>query len=369
MKSVYIHIPFCSSICSYCAFTKCLYNKELVNNYLNALKDEINSTYDGEIIDTIYIGGGTPSSLDMYSLNKLFDIVKIFNMHDIFEFTFECNINDINEELLKILNKNRVNRISIGVESFNEDNLNYLKRKHNKKDIFEKIKLVKESYFDNINVDLIYAIPGESMKVLKSEVKNILKLNIPHISTYSLMIEDNTLLKVKGEKNISEELDRDMYDEICKTLLHNGYNHYEVSNFAKKNEESKHNLKYWGNKEYYGFGLSAHGYINNIRYENTKNMNNYIDKLYKKEELFLSKKEDMENYVMLGLRKLKGINIKEFFDLYDENIQDIFNIQQLLSEKLLLLDGYFLKISEDNIYVMNEILGKIFYKTKDDILE
>ncbi len=364
MKSVYIHIPFCSSICSYCGFTKCLKDKELINNYLNALENEIKKYYEGEKIDTIYIGGGTPSCLDIHQLNKLFNIVSLFNIHDVFEFTFECNINDINEELLNLLNKHRVNRLSIGVESFNEEVIKYLNRSHNKKEIFDKIKLVKDKYFDNINIDLIYAVPNESLNMLKNDIKNVLKLDIPHISTYSLMIEDNTILKINNEKSINEDLDREMYDYICKTLKRKGYDHYEVSNFCKKANESKHNLKYWYNEEYYGFGLSAHGYINGIRYENTKNMNKYIEGNIKIEEIFLSKKEDMENYLILGLRKLEGINIKDFFDRYDENIQDIFDIRTPIKEKLLILDKYNLKIPEDKIYIMNEILEKLLEKNK-----
>lgn len=360
MKSVYIHIPFCSSICSYCGFTKSLYNKEYVKNYLYSLEMEIRKYYEGDLVDTIYIGGGTPSSLNKEELEKLFEIISLFNIHDIFEFTFECNINDINEELLLLLNKYKVNRLSIGVESFNEDNLKYLNRKHNKKEIFEKIKMVKEKYFDNINVDLIYALPSESTLTLKQDVKNILKLDIPHISTYSLMIEDNTLLKVKNERGISEELDREMYDYICKKLTSNGYIHYEVSNFAKEDFESKHNLKYWNNKEYYGFGLSSHGYINGIRYENTKNLDKYINGKYRTSELFLSKKEDMENYVMLGLRQLKGISLKDFYERYNENMQDIFNIKKAIKDKLIILDGEYIRIPEDKIYVMNEILNIFF---------
>lgn len=360
MKSVYIHIPFCNTICSYCGFTKCLKDENYINNYLYALEMEIKKYYEDDKINTIYIGGGTPSSLSLVQLEKLFEIIKLFNVHDVFEFTFECNIDDINVELLNLLNKNRVNRLSVGVQSFNEEKLKYLNRKHNKKEINEKIKLIKDKYFDNINVDLIYGLPSESMVTLKNDVKNILKLNIPHISTYSLMIEDNTILKTKGEKNINEDIDREMYDYICKTLKHKNYVHYEVSNFAMSGSESKHNLKYWSNQEYYGFGLSAHGYINGIRYQNTKNLDKYINGSYRSNEIFLSKREDMENFIMLGLRKLDGIDLEEFFNKYNDNMQDVFNIQEPLREKLLVLDNKNIKIPEDKIYIMNEILNKIF---------
>lgn len=361
MKGVYIHIPFCSSICSYCDFSKVLYKKEMVNKYMNALEKEIIGFYDNEVISTIYIGGGTPSSLDMEDLTRLFEIIKVFKLNDIYEFTFEVNVNDITEELVSFLYKNKVNRISVGVESFEEKNLKYLNRKHTKKDIFNKINILKK-YFSNINIDIIYALPIESYNDVKSDIKNFLKLDIPHISTYSLIIEEHTVLGIKNVSPISEEEDYKMYEYIVRKLKKNEFVHYEVSNFAKPGYESEHNLNYWNNGEYYGFGLGAHGYINGVRYENTKNLTKYLKGSFKINELFISKQEEMENEVMLGLRKLDGINIEEFFNKYNENIQDVFNIMPLLKEKLLIIENKNLKIPEDKIYIMNEILYKIFNK-------
>lgn len=360
MKSVYIHIPFCSSICSYCGFTKSLYNKEYVKNYLYSLEMEIRKYYEGDLVDTIYIGGGTPSSLNKEELEKLFEMISLFNIHDIFEFTFECNINDINEELLLLLNKYKVNRLSIGVESFNEDNLKYLNRKHNKKEIFEKIKMVKEKYFDNINVDLIYALPSESTLTLKQDVKNILKLDIPHISTYSLMIEDNTLLKVKNERGISEELDREMYDYICKKLTSNGYIHYEVSNFAKEDFESKHNLKYWNNKEYYGFGAAAHGYRYGVRYSNRAELEDYIRHPIKKAtEHYVTPKEKFEEEIFLGFRKEAGINTesikKKYYVDFDEKFKSV--IEKYSPEYIeKTAEGY--KLTLKGVLLSNQILAE-----------
>lgn len=364
MNSVYIHIPFCNSICSYCDFSKSLYREDVVDKYLSVLSQEIDSYYEDEIINTIYIGGGTPSCLSKDNLNKLFKIINKFKKAEIIEFTFEVNVNDINEELIKILLDNKVNRISVGIESFEEKNLKFLNRKHNKKQIFNNIKLLKK-YFSNINVDIIYALPSENLNDVKRDIKNFLKLGIPHISTYSLIIESNTVLDIKNIKQVDEELDYKMYDYIKKKLKKNEYVHYEVSNFAKPGFESEHNLNYWKNREYYGFGLGAHGYINGIRYENTKNLTKYLNNKYRKNELFISKREDMENEIMLGLRKIEGINIEEFFKKFEVNIQDEFNILPLLKEKLLILEGKYLKIEESKIYIMNEILNKILYEEKE----
>lgn len=355
MKSVYIHIPFCNSICSYCDFCKSIYNEEVATNYLDALEREINTKYDGEVIKTLYIGGGTPSSLSIKNLEKLFSILKIFKLDTLNEFTFEVNVNDINLDLINLLLSNNVNRVSVGVESFDEARLKFLNRKHTKKQIKKNIGLLKQ-YFDNINIDIIYALPRQTVNEVKKDIKEFLKLDIPHISTYSLIIEKNTMIKIKNIKPISEELDREMYDTICKLLYRRGFHHYEVSNFSRYGFESNHNLCYWNNQEYYGFGLSSHGFINGVRYENTKSLTKYLKGEYRKEEFFLSKREDMENEVMLGLRKLDGINVEEFFNKFEVNIQDEFNIMPYLKNKSLVMNGKNLCIAKDKIYVMNDIL-------------
>lgn len=263
MRSIYIHIPFCKSICSYCDFCKMIYNTNWANTYLNELKKEIDSYYEDDEIKSLYIGGGTPSSLSVEELKKLFEIIKRFNLSKACEITFEMNVNDINDEICRVLKDNRVNRISVGVESFNKINLKFLNRKHSVKDIQNKINLLKLYNF-NINVDLIYALPTETFKNFKSDLNKILKLNVNHISTYSLIIEKNTVLYNNKINNIEEELDYKMYQHICKTLKRKGYVHYEVSNFAKEGDESIHNLTYWNNEEYYGFGLGASGYLNGV---------------------------------------------------------------------------------------------------------
>lgn len=358
MRSVYIHIPFCNSICSYCDFCKFIYNETWCDKYLDVLKEEINKYYDNDEIKTIYIGGGTPSCLNINQLKKLFDIIKVFNTINDFEFSFEFNVNDICEEKLELLKNSGVNRVSIGVQSFNKYKLKFLNRKHDKKIIKEKIELVKKYDF-NFNLDFIYATPIESYTMFKDDLNEFVKLNPDHISTYSLIIEDNTMLKVNKVEPISEELDFKMYKYICKLLKKKGYSHYEVSNFAKCGKESKHNLTYWNNDEYYGFGLGAHGYVSELRYENTRSFNRYLKGEYRLNEYVVSKREDMENEIMLGLRKLEGINIVEFFDKFKVNVQDEFNITPLLKEGLLVLDKNYIRIPEDKIYVMNSILNRI----------
>ena len=273
--SCYIHIPFCDNICTYCDFCKRYPNDQLINRYLDALKCEIKEKYQGEKLKTIYIGGGTPSSLNIKELTKLMQVINILNFDDNYEFTFECNPESITEEKMSLLKANGVNRISIGVESTIDKYLKYLGRTHNFEMVKEKIKIVKK-FFNNINVDLIYGLSNETIDDLKNDLYNIVNLNVNHVSTYSLEIHDNTILGIKKIKPINEDIDSDMYNTICNYLKNNGYQHYEISNFCKDNTSSRHNMVYWKNEEYYGFGLGASGYVNNTRYDNTRSMFNYV---------------------------------------------------------------------------------------------
>ena len=359
MDAVYIHIPFCKKICTYCDFCKVYLNDKFVLPYLNSLANEIKEKYQGEMIKTLYIGGGTPSSLSIKDLTYLLDITKIFNLDKLIEFTFECNLNDINEELLNLLKRYNINRLSIGIESFNEKKLSFMNRKHTFEDALEKINLCRSLGFNNINIDLIYGIPNETINVLKKDLKQVLKLNPEHISTYSLIIEDNTIIGINKMSPIDEETDEEMYHTICDILKKNNYLHYEVSNFAKNGYTSRHNINYWLNENYYGFGLGAHGYIGNIRYENTKSLTKYINGNYVLSETLLSMSDDMNNTIMLGFRLTKGINLKYFYKKYHVNLQEYYDIKKLLDEKKLLYKDGYLKINPKYIYVMNEILIKI----------
>lgn len=353
IKSVYIHIPFCSSICSYCDFPKLYYNKCWIDKYLISLNKEIEKRYKGEILDTIYIGGGTPSSLNLEELKKLFEILNKFKLNKNYEFTIECNLENLTEEKLLFFKNNKVNRLSIGIQTFNQKYLDFLNRKTCDTKLIEYAKSIG---FDNINVDLIYAIPNQTLEELDKDLDRFLELNINHISTYSLMIEPHTVLGNNNIESINEELDYEMYKLICKKLKDNGYHHYEVSNFARNNYESKHNLTYWNNQEYYGFGMGASGYIKNIRYTNTKSITKYINGSYDYEQEEVTRKLQMEYEMILGLRKMTGVNMLDFKDKYQKNIEEVYNIEKLLKEGKLIKDNNNLKISDEYLYLSNEIL-------------
>ena len=348
VDSAYIHIPFCKSICKYCDFSKMYYNDEIVSKYLISLENEINNNYKKESLKSLYIGGGTPSSLNKKHLKKLFNIISIFNFNNSYEFTFECNIEDINEELLIFLKSNRVNRLSIGVQSFNSKTLDILGRNYCD-DCFDKINLCKK-YFTNINIDLMYGINGCSINYLKDDLDKYLELDIPHISIYSLILEDNTMLKVTNYIELDDDITREMYDLITKTLKNNGYIHYEISNFSKEGYSSIHNLTYWNNDKYYGFGLGASGYIDNIRYTNTRSINKYLDNDYLYDKEIIDKRLDMSYFMILGLRKIKGVSELDFYKRYNTKIRDVFNVDNLSYK-----DGYYY-IDEDKLFIENSIL-------------
>lgn len=359
MEAVYIHIPFCKHICSYCDFPKVLHIDSFVDDFLESLQREIEDNYEGERIKTIYIGGGTPSCLTKRERIKLFRILEIFNRDPNCEYTFEVNPNDIDDDLLDDIVAGGINRISIGVESFDPENLKILEREIDYDDLEKKLELIRRRGINNINLDLMYAIPGEKINILKQDLKKIIRLNPTHISTYSLILEDHTKLKNDNVELIDEDTDRKMYDLICEKLKKEGYIHYEVSNFAKEGYESIHNLNYWDNGEYYGFGLGASGYKDAFRYTNTKNLHEYIEGKYKSESYLLTYKDQMDNELMLGLRKLKGINVDDFYNKYGQNIQDIYPVKELITSKDLFYKNGYLFVNPTKIYVMNEILIKL----------
>lgn len=356
ITSIYIHIPFCSNICTYCDFCKIYYNEEIASMYLDSLEKEIKDNYHGEKLKTLYIGGGTPSSLSINNLKKLMKIIKLFKFYDNYEFTVEVNPESIDEEKLLLFKENGVNRISMGIESTNNIYLKYLGRCHSFDLVKEKIELIKKIGIKNINVDLIYAIPKQTINDLKNDLDNIISLDITHISTYSLEIHDNTVLGIKKEKNINDDLDRDMYEYICRYLKNNGYNHYEISNFSKENYESKHNLVYWHNEKYYGFGLGASGFIDNLRYTNTRSIKDYINGKRVVYKEYLNEKDLISYELILGFRLIKGINKKIFKEKYNKELIDMYNIRDLINKGILINDNDYIKIKEDYLYIENNIL-------------
>ena len=282
----------------------------------------------------------------------------MLDLEQLEEFTFECNVESITNEKLIFLKKNNVNRLSIGIETFNEKYLELLNRHHTKEEVFEKIEMARMIGFENINVDLMYALPNETMEDLEKDVDEFLKLNVNHISCYSLMIEPNTKLYIGKIKPIDEDLDYEMYKYIEKRLLSREYIHYEISNYSKNNMESKHNLVYWNNEYYYGFGLSASGYLENYRYDNTKNLRKYLNGEYIENITKISEEDKLKYELILGFRKIKGINKNQFKNKFGIDIYDVDNIKELLNNNMLEENEEYIYIADEWIYKSNEILLK-----------
>ena len=352
---IYIHIPFCDKICSYCDFCKILYNNKYIDNYLDNLEKEIRNRYKNELIKSIYIGGGTPSSLSYQELERLFNIIKIFKLDSNYEFTIECNVNNLDINKIKLFKDNGVNRVSLGVQSFNKEILTILNRSHSYKEVYNVINNLKSNNINNINIDLIYGV-NDNIDIVKKDIDYFLSLDIPHISCYSLIIEDNTLLKINNYQNIDEDIEYEMYKYIENKLTSNGYIHYEISNYAKEGYSSIHNINYWDNGSYYGFGLGSVSYIDNYRISNTKNISKYNKGIYISNREYEDMNTNMSNDMILGLRKIKGVSISKFYNKYKKDIREVFDIDDLINNKILIIDNDNMYIDSKYIYLSNQVL-------------
>lgn len=350
IDSVYIHIPFCKYICSYCDFCKKYIKNQDVDGYLIALEKEIKNQ-ENILCKTIYIGGGTPSSLNISQLNKLCQIIKEnFKFKDGYEFSFECNPDDVSDAKLSILKDMGVNRLCIGMQTVNDDILVKIKRGHTKND--SQLALdIAHKYFDNVSVDFIFNLPEQSKDDIIESLEFIQKNNhiITNVSYYGLILESNTLLDITGYELGDEADEADMYNLIQKELTNLGYIQYEISNFAKPNFSSIHNDVYWQANEYYGFGLSASGYVDGYRMTNTYSLKDYINgsnTLLSNEQV--SDEEKLYEKIFLSLRTTRGIK-KEF--LVDNNLKyDINDFNEV--------DGN-ISIKPEKLYISSEIIVNI----------
>lgn len=313
-NGIYIHIPFCLAKCAYCDFNSYAGKQDMIDSYIDALICEMES-FRGISADTVYIGGGTPTILSAKQLEKLILKVKeLFVLEDGFEFTVESNPRAGNFEKYKLLRALGVNRLSIGVQSFFDNELSALSRIHTSLDAENAVKDGKAAGFDNISIDLMEAIPGQTKESLLQNVKKAVLLGVNHISAYSLIIEEGTPFYENTPKLPSEDEEREMHHALCSELLKEGFCHYEISNFAKDKKMSRHNLKYWLREPYYGFGAGAHSFYNEKRFKNISGIEAYIKADKKIEEVIeISDSEALQERFMLGFRILKGFDTKGDF--------------------------------------------------------
>ncbi|ODG90211.1 MULTISPECIES: radical SAM family heme chaperone HemW [Bacillaceae] len=370
-SSVYIHIPFCQQICYYCDFNKFMMDRQPVDQYLEYLEKEIvESLKRNPIIDlkTVFVGGGTPTALTLPQTQTLVDMINkhIIKGNKEIEMTFESNPNEISKEKLQILKDGGVNRISFGAQTFDEGLLKKIGRTHSPNEIEEAIQTAKEVGIDNINLDLMYALPGQTMEQFVDSLDKAMKLPIQHISAYSLIIEPKTVFYIemnRGKlKPAPEEDEAAMYDFLMNYLEKNGFHQYEISNFEKNGLESKHNLVYWNNEEYFGFGAGAHGYINGIRYSNAGPLKKYFQLIDDTgvpivHEHTVTKQEKMEEEMFLGLRKMQGVSERKFQEKFGSNFNEVFPnvIEKLMKDGLVEMNGEYLRLSHKGKLLGNEV--------------
>jgi oxygen-independent coproporphyrinogen-3 oxidase len=342
--------------------------EERKQKYINHLVEELKMKkeyYSG--LKTIYIGGGTPSSLPLNLLDFLLTNIKmLIDIGKIEEFTIEANPNDITPEFVKNIKSGWINRISLGVQSFDAEKLRILNRKHNEEDVRKAMEILRSAAFNNVNIDLIYGIKGDDFKKVKSDLKKSIAYGANHISTYSLILEDKTILKKLADEDKFERMDEDqeaeLYQKILAYLKKKGFIHYEISNFSRKNYQSKHNLTYWNNMNYIGVGAGSSYYINNIRYTNVNNLDRYCEGIVLKEPVYrekveLSLKDRMSEEMILGLRKIEGVNLKTFKTKFGHDAFEVFPIiKNLINLKLLKAEKDYLFIPEKSLYLSNEVL-------------
>ena len=370
MLGLYIHIPFCVAKCKYCDFNSFKIDLNEKIKYLNYLGEEM-KLYKEEIknreIDSVFVGGGTPSILNENEINILFEKIKEnFNIKSNAEITMECNPGTLTLNKLKVMKKSGVNRLSIGLQAVQNHHLKYIGRIHTFEEFEKNYHDAKQMGFDNINIDLMYALPNQSREDWMESLEKVVKLNPTHISAYSLILEENTELFKMYERDefnlLDENTDIEMYEYTINYLKSHGYNQYEISNYAKDNFECKHNVLYWKCEEYVGIGASASGYFNGIRYNNICELDNYEKMILEGEkpiewEEKLSIKDEIEESIFLGLRMNEGIQISDFKEKYNFDFEKEYKneIEKLSKMELIEIDNNLMKLTQKGREISNSI--------------
>ncbi|MDG3141307.1 radical SAM family heme chaperone HemW [Streptococcus suis] len=374
--SAYVHIPFCTQICYYCDFSKVFIKNQPVDDYLQALIREFKH-YDIHDLKTLYIGGGTPTAITADQLDYLLTNLEAeLNLDMLEEFTIEANPGDLTPEKIQVLRKSAVNRVSLGVQTFFDKQLKQIGRSHNEAQIYESIDALKEAGLTNISIDLIYALPNQTMEQVQENVRKALALDIPHLSLYSLILENHTVFMNKQRRGRlhlpSEDIEADMFTYIIDELEKNGFEHYEISNFTKPGFESRHNLMYWDNVEYYGVGAGASGYLNGVRYRNRGPIQHYLKAIREEGhsrlgEDILTKEEMMEEEFFLGLRKKAGVSISHFevkFGVsFTERYAEI--VDALVEKGLLKHEGDTIRMTKKGLFLGDTVAESFIISDED----
>ncbi len=371
--SAYIHIPFCEHICYYCDFNKVFLEGQPVDEYIQSLLTEIRLTLEKhptKVSETIYIGGGTPTSLTAKQLDVLLTgIHRYLPTHTTKEFTVEANPGDLTAEKLDVFKAHGVNRLSMGVQTFDDRLLKKIGRKHSVQDVYDTIKLLEKKQFDNVSIDLIYALPGQTLDSFRDTLTKALAFDLPHYSMYSLILENKTMFMNwvrQGRLELpTQEAETQMFEEAIIAMAQSGHHQYEISNFAKKGKESMHNLVYWDNEHYYGFGAGASGYLNQKRYKNYGPIQHYMKPLkeqrlpiFETEEI--SRANQIEEEMFLGLRKIEGVSLRRFEEKFNKKLTTVYQsvIDELQQQQLAVLEEDYFRLTPKGLFIGNDVFEK-----------
>ena len=371
--SAYIHIPFCEHICYYCDFNKVFLEGQPVDEYIQSLLTEIRLTLEKhptKVSETIYIGGGTPTSLTAKQLDVLLTgIHRYLPTHTTKEFTVEANPGDLTAEKLDVFKAHGVNRLSMGVQTFDDRLLKKIGRKHSVQDVYDTIKLLEKKQFDNISIDLIYALPGQTLESFRDTLTKALAFDLPHYSMYSLILENKTMFMNwvrQGRLELpTQEAETQMFEEAIIAMAQSGHHQYEISNFAKKGKESMHNLVYWDNEHYYGFGAGASGYLDQKRYKNYGPIQHYMKPLkeqrlpiFETEEI--SRANQIEEEMFLGLRKIEGVSLRRFEEKFNQKLTTVYQsvIDELQQQQLAVLEEDYFRLTPKGLFIGNDVFEK-----------
>ena len=372
---IYIHIPFCKRKCYYCDFISYQGKEELVERYIESICLEIENwkksiNVKQYNITTIYIGGGTPSYIEPKHIAQILKCLDEFINKNV-EITIEINPGTVINSKLEKYKEAGINRLSIGLQETHEELLKTIGRIHNYEEFLNTYNWARGAGFKNINIDLMIGLPNQTIQDIKENLEKILKLKPEHISVYSLILEEGTNLEKQIEQGQlilpDEDIERNMYWYVKNALEKSGFNHYEISNFAKENKETKHNMNCWNQQQYRGFGIAAHSYVEGLRFSNTTNLEEYIDNAFNgdfRKNIRVHERQNEEcmkkEYMLLGLRKLEGISITEFKNKYKENPLFLYKreLNELVQEKLIIIGGDRIKLTNKGLDLANQVWEK-----------
>ncbi|MGI6049006.1 MAG: radical SAM family heme chaperone HemW [Petrimonas sp.] len=373
MAGIYLHIPFCKTRCIYCDFYSGT-NELQINDFVKAIcaeslmrKNEIN-----EPIKTFYFGGGTPSRLSNRHFQQIFEtIFSLFSVEKDAEITLEANPDDLSEKYIQLLRELPFNRISIGIQSFDDDELKFLSRRHSSQQAIDAVKRCKKAGFRNISIDLMYGLPHQTLEVWKENLQKACELNIQHISAYHLIYEEKTKLYSLLQKGkiqpVTDETSTEMFTTLTDTLAKNGFEHYEISNFAKNGLYSQHNTSYWKDKKYLGLGPSAHSYDGENRSWNTASLNKYIEAIQSgkllQETEHLTTSQKYNEFILTGLRTMWGVNLQQLKNSFGDKYYDFYakNAQRYIDKGLLKIENQSLKLTREGIFISDGIMSELMF--------